>query len=66
MSVIYKKHERVIGTRRERLVETVTQLYAGGMPIRQIAALVGRSYGSVHKLLLEGGVTLRPRGLHRP
>ena len=36
--------------------------YEGGASIRNLVATTGRSYGSVHSMLLESGTTLRGRG----
>lgn len=36
--------------------------YRKGASIRTIAADQGRSYGNIHRLLTEAGVTLRTRG----
>ncbi|BBY00425.1 transcriptional regulator [Mycobacterium seoulense] len=36
--------------------------YEGGASIRTLAARTGRSYGSVHSMLLQAGTTMRGRG----
>lgn len=36
--------------------------YDGGASIRDIAKITGRSYGYVHRMLAQSGVTLRGRG----
>jgi predicted transcriptional regulator len=47
---------------RAKVVKVVQRQYKQGASIRQIADETGRSYGNVHRLLSESGVTLRPRG----
>lgn len=39
-----------------------SEWYADGWSIRRIARQAGRSYGSVHSILTQGGVTLRSKG----
>jgi hypothetical protein len=50
---------------RDELSAEVRHRYANDESLRSIAAHVGRSYGTVHRLLREAGVTLRPRGGRR-
>ena len=57
-----KKGARLTGDDRTRMAETVTSLYGQGKSIRDISAETGRSYGFVHRVLSETGVTLRGRG----
>lgn len=47
---------------REQLLYELRYAYEGGASIRNLAASTGRSYGSVHSLLLESGTTMRGRG----
>lgn len=47
---------------REQLLDELRYAYEGGASIRTLAASTGRSYGSIHSLLLESGTTLRSRG----
>ena len=51
-----KKNETVIE------LKDLTKRYAAGASIRDLAAASGRSYGFIHGLLCEAGVTLRGRG----
>lgn len=51
---------------RKATVDYCVSRYAEGASIQELADEVGRSYGTVHKLLVGGGVTLRPRGGSRP
>jgi transposase len=53
---------RIVGDERMELAENFAQLYAAGDSIRAIADASGRSYGFVHRVLNENGVTLRARG----
>jgi FixJ family two-component response regulator len=42
--------------------QQVVQRYTSEQPMRQIAAELGCSYGTVHLLLTRAGTPLRPRG----
>lgn len=53
---------RIVGDERTELAESFAQRYAAGDSIRAIADASGRSYGFVHRVLNENGVTLRARG----
>ncbi|MUM22787.1 transcriptional regulator [Mycobacterium sp. CBMA271] len=48
-------------TRDEEQVE-LKSAYEKGASIRVLAAQSGRSYGYIHRALVESGVTLRGRG----
>jgi hypothetical protein len=62
--------EETVPTRWRRMPEMdgarLAEIYETGVPLRAIADRVGLSYGSVHRRLLEAGVTMRPRGGARP
>ncbi|GAA3199401.1 helix-turn-helix domain-containing protein [Actinocorallia longicatena] len=62
MSEAVKKGERLTGDRRDQLAKDLAAKYASGQSIRQLAAETGRSYGAVHRLLVDHGVNLRSRG----
>jgi hypothetical protein len=47
---------------REQLLNELRSAYEGGASIRSLVATTGRSYGSVHSMLRESGVTMRSRG----
>jgi hypothetical protein len=47
---------------REQLLHELRNAYEGGASIRNLVATTGRSYGSIHSMLLESGTTLRSRG----
>ncbi len=47
---------------REQMLHELRNAYEGGASIRNLVASTGRSYGSVHSMLLESGTTLRGRG----
>jgi len=49
---------------RDKLTSATAVAYNGGASIRQIAATSGYSFGLVHTLLTEAGVTFRPCGGH--
>jgi hypothetical protein len=57
-----KKGTRVTGVDRSKLATLLSKRYDSGESIRSLAASTGRSYGFVHRILTETGVTLRGRG----
>ena len=57
-----KKGTRVTGVDRSKLATTLGKRYDSGESIRSLAASTGRSYGFVHRILTQMGVTLRGRG----
>jgi hypothetical protein len=56
------KGRRVTGAERGKLADDLKKRYEGGTSIRALAESTGRSYGFVHRVLTETGVTLRGRG----
>ncbi|WP_408648640.1 helix-turn-helix domain-containing protein [Streptomonospora mangrovi] len=62
MAETLKKGTRVTGSERSELATELKRRYDEGESIRSLAASTGRSYGFVHRLLTEAGVTLRGRG----
>lgn len=56
-----KKGSRVTGAARDKLAADLKK-YDAGASIRALAEETGRSYGFVHRMLSESGVTLRGRG----
>lgn len=56
------KGSRISGAQRTTLASQYAKKYTGGESIRKIAEDAGRSYGFVHNVLKESGVTLRGRG----
>jgi hypothetical protein len=57
-----KKGTRVTGADRTKLAADLKKRYGGGESIRSLAASTGRSYGFIHRILSESGVSLRGRG----
>ena len=57
-----KKGTRVTGEDRSKLATILGKRYDNGESIRDLAASTGRSYGFIHRILTETGVTLRGRG----
>lgn len=49
-------------TERERKARRLAAAYRKGQSVRALAAAEGMSYGYVHRLLVESGVSFRPRG----
>lgn len=56
------KGARITGARRGTIGKDYARRYESGESIRAIAESVGRSFGFVHGVLGEAGVTLRGRG----
>ncbi|MGW6405095.1 helix-turn-helix domain-containing protein [Streptomyces sp. NPDC055134] len=56
------KGKRITGAARDKLAAELKTAYESGASIRSIADSTGRSYGFVHRILTEAGVTLRQRG----
>ncbi|MDG4668900.1 helix-turn-helix domain-containing protein [Mycobacterium sp. 236(2023)] len=50
------------GKPRDQLLSELRSAYEGGASIRSLVASTGHSYGSVHTMLRESGVTMRSRG----
>lgn len=57
-----KKGARITGDERETLKADLKKAYEGGATIRELHEETGRSFGAIQRLLLEAGVTMRPRG----
>lgn len=57
-----KKGVRITGAQRDELANDLKRKYEKGASIRALAAQTGRSYGFVHRVLIETGVQLRGRG----
>jgi len=62
MPTALKKGARVTGADRTKLAAELKKAYDKGRSIRELADTYGRSYGFVHRVLSEGGATLRGRG----
>ena len=57
-----RKGARITGPARDRLAVDLAKKYQKGESIRSLAESTGRSYGFVHRLLVDGEVSLRARG----
>ena len=62
MTETLKKGTRVTGADRTKLAADLKKRYNAGESIRSLAGSTGRSYGFVHRILTETGVSLRGRG----
>jgi hypothetical protein len=62
MAAALARGSRITGAERQELAVQLGQRYAGGESIRAIAEVTGRSFGFVHGLVKESGVTIRGRG----
>jgi len=56
------KGRRISGSERDTLAADLKKKYESGVSIRALAESTGRSYGFVHRVLSESGVTMRGRG----
>jgi hypothetical protein len=61
-TVTIKKGARITGPARDNLAADLRKKYEKGQSIRALAEGTGRSYGFVHRLLLDAEVPLRGRG----
>jgi len=57
-----RRGARVSGSDRSKLASDLAERYGAGESIRSLASSTGRSYGFIHRILTEIGVTLRSRG----
>jgi hypothetical protein len=57
-----RKGTRVTGSDRSKLAGDLKKRYDAGESIRSLALATGRSYGFIHRILTENGVSLRGRG----
>lgn len=62
MSAKLPKGSRITGDSRQDLASSLVERYNRGESIRSLADDIGRSYGFVHGVLAEAGVTMRSRG----
>ena len=62
MAETLRKGTRVTGEDRSKLATDLKKRYDGGESIRALANATGRSYGFIHRILTETGVSLRGRG----
>ncbi len=56
------KGQRITGADRAELGSRLSEKYLAGASIRDLASETGRSYGFVHRMLVDSGVQLRRRG----
>jgi hypothetical protein len=57
-----KRFRRLTGDERSAESKRLAKLYAQGKSIRELAGASEHSIGRVRSLLIEAGVTFRPRG----
>ena len=62
MAETLRKGTRVTGADRSKLAADLKNRYDAGESIRSLASSTGRSYGFIHRILTENGVSLRGRG----
>ena len=62
MAETHRKGTRVTGPDRSKLATDLKTRYDAGESIRALANATGRSYGFIHRILTETGVSLRGRG----
>jgi len=56
------KGRRISGDERSALIGALRDRYIAGESIRSLSLSTGRSYGFIHRLLIESDVNLRGRG----
>ncbi|GAB3494589.1 helix-turn-helix domain-containing protein [Amycolatopsis cihanbeyliensis] len=56
-----EKGVRLTGPARAKLADDMRKVYERGATVREIATAMGRSYGSVHRLLTEAGTVFRAK-----
>ncbi|MFJ2753581.1 helix-turn-helix domain-containing protein [Streptomyces sp. NPDC087297] len=56
------RRKQITGAARETLAAQLKTDYESGSSIRTLANGIGRSYGFVHRILIEADVNLRRRG----
>jgi hypothetical protein len=56
------KGRPIVGAERQTLGKALAKRYKGGESLRSLVASTGRSYGFIHRVLTEQGVTFRQRG----
>lgn len=59
---VMRKGARITGSARDKLTADLRKKYEKGLSIRALADGTGRSYGFVHRLLVDAQVPLRGRG----
>ncbi len=59
---IVRKGARITGQARDKLAVDVAKKYQKGQSIRALAEGTGRSYGFIHRLLVDAEIPLRGRG----
>lgn len=59
---VIRKGARITGAARDKLTADLRRKYEKGQSIRALADGTGRSYGFVHRLLVDADVPLRGRG----
>ena len=62
MTTTLPKGSRITGEGRQDLASSLVERYNRGESIRSMAEDIGRSYGFVHGVLSEAGVSMRTRG----
>lgn len=61
-ATVLRKGARITGPARDTLTADLRRKYEKGQSIRALADGTGRSYGFVHRLLVDADVPLRGRG----
>ncbi|MTD13785.1 transcriptional regulator [Nakamurella sp. YIM 132087] len=61
-AAVIRKGARITGPARDKLTADLRKKYEKGQSIRALAEGMGRSYGFVHRLLVDAEVPLRGRG----
>ncbi|MFF4283004.1 helix-turn-helix domain-containing protein [Streptomyces kronopolitis] len=56
------KHRKLTGDERVDVLKRLATAYLGGWAVRTLSERCGRSFGTVHNMLIEANVPLRRRG----
>ncbi len=62
MDLRLPKNKHLLGPERARFAAELKQAYLNGTSIRELAEQTDRSFGWIHRMLSEAGVTFRSRG----
>jgi hypothetical protein len=57
-----RRASQIVGEQRDKVKAELAKRYEHGASVRSLAEDIGRSYGFVHRILRESGVTMRLRG----
>lgn len=59
---VLSRNQRLPDSERTRVGAMLRERYEAGLSVRQLSRETGYSLGRIRRLLIESGVTFRPRG----